>query len=326
MPDLVTGSEALATLLSSPDCRLKTVNVAWNMIRLDGAIAMAKSLAINESLTYLDLSFNSFGHDGGLALGEAILNNRTLKTLLLANNNIDSTACFTICVGVIENLALTRLSLNGNPVGEQGAKALMLVPITVGQRVKITAAGCNLIIKDSKCWFDMRNPCRKYTLNLGHPFERAVAYLVLRIVATHPSYIFSYFNHQPPGGRAESVDLIQAVSSEKAAYITGEKKEAVVGLMNVIAAADDREKALTLFNETDTDGSGELDAEELQGLMEKIGIQVRILLYMNYLMYRSFILCVFRWTRSLSRRLSRPSMLMAEVLWVFKSSFCCSRP
>ena len=41
MPDLITGAEAMAELLSSEECKLKSVNVAWNMIRLDGAIAMA---------------------------------------------------------------------------------------------------------------------------------------------------------------------------------------------------------------------------------------------------------------------------------------------
>ena len=274
MPDLITGSEALATLIGSEDCKLKSINVSWNMIRLDGAIAMAKSLSLNHSLTHLDISYNSFGHDGGLALGDAIIDNRNLKTLLLSNNGIDSTACFTICIGVIENLALTRLSLNGNPIGEQGAKALMLVPITVGQRIKITASGCNLTIKDSKCWFDIRHPCRSYTMYLENPFDRAVAFLVLRIVATHPTYIFKSFEYQPPGGRSEPVELIQAISTEKSAYLEGVKREAVNGLLSVIAAADDREKAFDLFNETDTDGSGELDADELKALMEKIGIQM----------------------------------------------------
>ena len=83
--------------------------------------------------------------------------------------------------------------------GEEGAKALMLVPITVGQRVKCTASGCNLVMRDSKCWFDAKNPCRRYRLNLSHPFERAVAFLCLRIVATHPTYIFAKFDFMEDG-------------------------------------------------------------------------------------------------------------------------------
>jgi len=41
-----------------------------------------------------------------------------------------------------------------------------------------------------------------------------------------------------------------------------------------VYSAEDREKAVELFNETDLDGSGELDAEELELLMGKIGINM----------------------------------------------------
>lgn len=150
----------------------------------------------------------------------------------------------------------------------------MLVPIIVGQRVKVTASGCNLILKDPKCWFDIKYPCRDFTLHLEHPFERAISFLLLRTIATHPTYIFTTFNYQAPGEKPEPLDLIQAISSEKAAHIVGDKKEAVDGLMKVVAAAEDRDMAEALFLETDLDGSGELDADELQQLMQKIGIQM----------------------------------------------------
>lgn len=46
------------------------------MIRLDGAVDFAQSLSINDTLTYLDLSFNSLGTEGGVTLGVSILTNR----------------------------------------------------------------------------------------------------------------------------------------------------------------------------------------------------------------------------------------------------------
>ena len=64
--------------------------LGWNMIRLTGAYALCSSLAFNQSLTYLDLSFNALGTVGGLALGDALIENRTLKTLLLQTNSIDT--------------------------------------------------------------------------------------------------------------------------------------------------------------------------------------------------------------------------------------------
>ena len=119
MPDLVTGGEALAELLRLPTCRLKTLKVDWNMIRLDGAIDFADALRTNNTLTYLDLSFNSLSTDGGISLGVSILSNTCLETLILASNNLDSVACFTICAGVIENRGLKKVVMDGNPIGEQ---------------------------------------------------------------------------------------------------------------------------------------------------------------------------------------------------------------
>lgn len=119
MPDLVTGGEALADLLRLPQCNLRTLKVDWNMIRLDGAIDFANSIAINDTLTYLDLSFNSLSTEGGITMGVSILSNHRLETLILTSNNLDAVACFTICAGIIENRGLKKVVLDGNPIGEQ---------------------------------------------------------------------------------------------------------------------------------------------------------------------------------------------------------------
>lgn len=147
MPDIVTGGEAIADLLRDPQCRLSKLNLAWNMIRLGGAIDMAQSLAVNETLTYLDLSYNSLSTEGGVTIGVSLLRNRCIQTLILASNSLDSVACFTICAGIIENRSLRRVSLDGNPIGQTGMRALMLVPVLCGNRVKVTAARCNCNIK-----------------------------------------------------------------------------------------------------------------------------------------------------------------------------------
>jgi hypothetical protein len=97
------------------------------MIRLDGAITLCQSLATNQSLTYLELSYNSLSSSGGIALGNAVQDNKSLKKLLIANNSIDSIGCMTICAGILQNEALEHVCFDGNPVGEQGAKVLMVI-------------------------------------------------------------------------------------------------------------------------------------------------------------------------------------------------------
>jgi Ran GTPase-activating protein (RanGAP) involved in mRNA processing and transport len=105
------------------------------MIRLHSAVDLASSLSVNATLTYLDLSANSLGKDGGEALGASILVNHSLKVLLLSNNRIESRACFTLCMGIIENTTLKKVCLDGNPIGVQGSRALMSVPLCVGDRI-----------------------------------------------------------------------------------------------------------------------------------------------------------------------------------------------
>jgi Ran GTPase-activating protein (RanGAP) involved in mRNA processing and transport len=278
MPDLTTGGEAIADWLREDVCVLETLKLSWNMIRLDSAVDMCSALSTNTSLTYLDLSYNSLGHDGGLALGNAIIDNHSLKTCNVSNNNIDATACFTICVGVIENMALTRLLLNGNPIGEQGARALMLVPMTVGDRTNITANGSNILIKDSRCWFDPNNACRSYKLDLNHPFERAVAFMLMRIIATHPTYIFKDIKHVPvidyakqKFGKPTDLKLHQIINRDAEKFMNPSRKRMVDGLREIVRCAEDADAALEMFLAADEDGGGELDPEELMALFHSIG-------------------------------------------------------
>jgi len=65
MPNLITGGEALADLLRSAHCNLKSLKLDWNLIRLDGAVDLANSVASNKTLTFLDLSYNSLSTQGG---------------------------------------------------------------------------------------------------------------------------------------------------------------------------------------------------------------------------------------------------------------------
>lgn len=96
------------------------------------------------------------------------------------------------------NIALRYICLDGNPIADQGARALMNVPAAVGSRIEISARGCNIEILDESCWFDQSSPCGSFTLNLSLPFERAVAFKLLNIVANHTSLIISKCVYEEP--------------------------------------------------------------------------------------------------------------------------------
>jgi hypothetical protein len=172
MPDVVTGGEALADLIDNDDCVLETLKVGWNMIRLDGAIELMHAIKANTSLTYLDVSYNALSHQGGLTLGDSMLYNTSLRTLVISQNNLDASACFTICSALIANHSINRIFMDGNPIGDVGAKALMRVASTVGGRVKVNANNCNIAIKDEKAWFHYSAPINQYDLDMSNPYDR----------------------------------------------------------------------------------------------------------------------------------------------------------
>ena len=275
MPDLTTGGEALAEWLSDPSCKLESLKVAWNMIRLDSAVALSSSFHTNTSLTYLDLSYNALGHDGGLTLGDAIIDNTSLKSLILANNQIDAAACFTLSIGTIENRVLTKLNLDGNPIGENGSRALVLVPMTVGDRCSVSARNCNVIMRngqnnsDDGCNFDISNPTGTYVLQLTHPFQRAVAFALLRMVANHPTRIFREVKCN-----GVVVDLEQSIRTESIEFMNQKRRSVVENLRAVVNSASNLDAATKLFKDTDTDGSGYIDVDELHVLMSSIGINM----------------------------------------------------
>jgi Ca2+-binding EF-hand superfamily protein len=284
------------------------------MLRLDGACALASSLAYNQYITYLDLSYNGLGRQAGELLGNALLTNQTLETLLLMNNNLNFSACFTLCVAVEEHHSLKRLQLDGNPIGEGGGRILMTIPSTVGGRVKVSANGCNILIKDQESKFDLTSPDGVYELTMENPYDRAIAYKLLRLIASHETYVFHRFAYLPDsfeplfhtaprttfGGafrnkgkgsnpfqnvdtaipiNALEVRLEKVYSNEKAETLDEQQIELLKSLRQVEAAANNLEIAQKLFAEYDTDGSGSLDRVELHSLLSHVGLKMDLAVF-----------------------------------------------
>jgi Ran GTPase-activating protein (RanGAP) involved in mRNA processing and transport len=304
-PDLVTGGEALADLLSSNSCSLNTLRLPWNMIRLDGAVALSSSLQHNSHVTYLDISYNSIGEAGGEALGAALLTNHTLHTLLIQNNNLTSSACFSICVGIEENFSLREVNLDGNPIGEFGAKILTQLPIVCGERVKVSAARCNLSLKYPKdSVFNFESPSALYVLHLHDSFERAVSMKLLRLVAAHPTFEFNEVVYHPPPKtlvkarpssapatrqtlskthqktatratpRPQQVLLRQGATPHDPDSLDETKRMILDSLRQMQEAVRDRDQVIRLFESFDADQSGSLDSGELQLLLKSIGLVI----------------------------------------------------
>jgi hypothetical protein len=154
-PEFVTGGESLAELLTHGTCPIEKLVLHWNMIRLDGAIALCNAILTNRFLTDLDLSYNAIGSAGAEILGKSLLENSMLVKLNIAHNNIDAVGCFTLCVGLGENKTVREFNLDGNPIGSHGCMILTKTVLASSPDLSITAQRCDLLIKHDNVKFDI---------------------------------------------------------------------------------------------------------------------------------------------------------------------------
>ena len=114
-------------------------------------------------------------------------------------------------------------------------------------------------MRDDNCWYDAANVCRSYCLDLSKPFERAIAFSVLQVVASHSTYITVKTSYQEVGakpgsfGRKEEIKLVQNIAKDKVFYFDDHQRALLQGLQTLQAAASDEEKGKQLFEEADLD-------------------------------------------------------------------------
>lgn len=68
---------------------------------------------MNATLKHLDLSWNGLGNEGALALGEALKFNSTLVHLNLSNNRLNNEGVGMLCRGLEANDTLRVLLVGG---------------------------------------------------------------------------------------------------------------------------------------------------------------------------------------------------------------------
>ena len=85
-------------------------------------------------------------------------------------------------------------------IGEFGAKAIVQIPVSIGQRAGITAIGCNTKLKESNnTIFNFSDLLRDYTLHLDRPYERVLALWLSRKIASHSNYAIAKSTYEYQG-------------------------------------------------------------------------------------------------------------------------------
>eukprot|EP00752_Nemacystus_decipiens_P013634 g12087.t1 len=214
-PEFYTGAEALADWISTGSCPLTYLDISWNTIRLDSAVYFGNAVAYATDLKELDLSFNCFGEKGGEAVGASLHLNTSLKTLRFASNAVNPRACFVICQGLMQNSTIRDIDLSNNSLGKVGVGCVMALPAEVGDNTQIRLAHCNFMVGCESCWFDDEQLRPSYDLRMDEPYDRAVAFHLIRRAARDEGLKLKRVAHTMAGESERQIHLVVGSGREQ---------------------------------------------------------------------------------------------------------------
>ncbi|CAM9314633.1 unnamed protein product, partial [Ectocarpus fasciculatus] len=264
-PEFYTGAEALADWVSTGSCPLKYLDVSWNTIRLDSAVYFGNAVAYATDLETLDLSFNCFGAKGGEAIGASLHLNTSLKTLRLASNAINPRASFVICQGLMQNSVIRDIDLSNNPLGKVGVGCVMELPAEVGGRINTQLANCNFMVDCEECWFDDERLRPSYHLRMDEPYDRAVAFHLVRRAARDEGLKLKMVAHTMAGEAEKEINLVMG---------TGMTSRQGIPRWHYSRSGDFADKSTreAIFQKYDEGATGSLESEELGKALEELGL------------------------------------------------------
>ena len=213
------ASKALANLLTYNRV-LTDLNVSWNQLgRGRDGINLVKSFAGSE-LRRLDLEMNVFGGNKkatAVAMLGKVLPDTRIQELNLSCNHINALPCCILMNGVSLHPPLTRLEINRNPVGKQGAAAVLRALDLVsksqqqgGSRlldIDMYGCACDNIPEQSSSAlssFDFLEPAGSYVLDLDNPEDYALACEILRMINTRNGYSVRAASYAKAGSKTFS--------------------------------------------------------------------------------------------------------------------------
>ena len=115
----IAGATPIETLLTSPRCTLKKLNLCSNILADPGCAVVARALCKNVSLKFLNLSENAAANSAGFAIGAMLEQNTSLEHLNLAYNHLRGNGAKRIGFGLSQNKSLRKLDLKWNGFGDE---------------------------------------------------------------------------------------------------------------------------------------------------------------------------------------------------------------
>ena len=149
------SSQRLGAYLQDADCKMKHLDIGWNLIRHQFSIDIFQGLSSNNTVTYLNVSWNGIDEKACAEIGEC-LKTCGLKALDLNHCNINGDGARLIASGLTKNKLLRTLILDCNNIKNTGARVLVKASLASeahfdenGVERVISMVDCNLHSVDS---------------------------------------------------------------------------------------------------------------------------------------------------------------------------------
>ncbi|CAM9512676.1 unnamed protein product, partial [Discosporangium mesarthrocarpum] len=181
-----SGGGAIAQALDL-NTTLRRMDLQWNRLGAESGILLGHALTYNHTLEWLDVSYNAIGDRGAQAIGQALTINDGLLHLDISYNEVSAKGVLVIAQGLEANNRLRTLNIHGNSIGFDGGRTLVrslnywTLPRTMGLR------NCTLDThRQGDDIFSSLYPTGRYSLDCADPYQRALAYELLRIASIRP--------------------------------------------------------------------------------------------------------------------------------------------
>jgi Ran GTPase-activating protein (RanGAP) involved in mRNA processing and transport len=102
----------IASLLSYKGCSLNWLDISWNSFDVFAGGQLATALAVNKSLSTLNIAANSLRDEGGQHIAACLLSNHTLREIFMSLNNIGGKTCFIFSKVLFSKLPLINYILS----------------------------------------------------------------------------------------------------------------------------------------------------------------------------------------------------------------------
>ena len=138
------SSTLLSELLTCALMSLKTLILNSCSITSEGAVQLSAGLAVNKSLTRLELWGNPIGDIGAASIGVAIKTNAVLEDLDISVCEITSEGAVQLSAGLAINKSLIVFELQENPIGDIGAASIGVAIKTNAVLEHLNIAWCEI--------------------------------------------------------------------------------------------------------------------------------------------------------------------------------------